>query len=473
MDGDWVGGALGSRASLAVPGEGSVTLAQPVSNNAAESANAVGKVRAMQSSLESSANEQPTKPSPHTPEDSPAEQKAYNESGLRNGVHVLTSVLLIVALGYSVRLPQPDAVLNLVLCALFAFTYFFGAMWWSQWSARFHFAWIGVLSLLWGLLLPVAPVAIYLVFPLFFIYLQIIGGVAGVVAVVAIAVVAVVAQIPEGLTVGGVMGPSVSALVTLAIYYAFTKLARANQERQELIDQLMATRSELARTQHTAGVVAERQRIAHEIHDTLAQGLSSIQMLLHVAENDIEGSSLSDAEQAAPLKRITLARTVAADNLSEARAMIAALQPAALSTASLHSALQRVADNHGAVSGVDFEVDVDGADQELAMREEAALLRIAQGAVANVVAHSEATRCRISLSYGDTEVRLDVVDNGQGFDPEDVARRPAGLGHVGLAAMRQRAGELAGVLTVESAPGEGTAISVALPRTKPGGPAEQ
>lgn len=459
--------------SLVVPGDGPVPPAQPVSDNAAKSENAVGKVRAMQFSLEPSADEQLTTPSPHNPEDSPAEQGAFHESGLRNGVHVLTSILLIVALGSSVRLPQPDAVLNLVLCALFAFTYFFGAMWWTQWSTRFHYAWTGALSLLWGLLLPVAPVAIYLVFPLFFIYLQIIGGIAGVLAVVAIAVVAVVAQIPEGLTVGGVMGPSVSALVTLAIYYAFNKLARANQERQDLIDQLMATRSELAKTQHSAGVVAERQRIAHEIHDTLAQGLSSIQMLLHVAENEIESSSLSDTEQAAPLKRIALARTVAADNLSEARAMIAALQPAALSTDSLHSALQRMADNHSEVSGVAFEVDVDGPDRQLAMREEAALLRIAQGAVANVVAHAEAARCRISLSYGDAEVRLDVVDNGRGFDPADVARRPAGLGHVGLSAMQQRAGELAGVLTVESAPGEGTAISVALPRATAADPAEQ
>ncbi|MGD7003510.1 sensor histidine kinase [Corynebacterium halotolerans] len=387
------------------------------------------------------------------------------EISLRSGIHVLTSVLLVVALGVSVRLPLSAAVINLVLCSLFAFTYFFGAMWWNQWGQKAQLAWVTALTVLWVFQLPVGPVAVYLVFPLFFLYLQIIGGIGGVVAVVVTTAVAILTQVPAGLTVGGVMGPGVSALVTLAINYAFTKLARANRERQDLIDQLMATRSELAETQHAAGVVAERQRIAHEIHDTLAQGLSSIQMLLHVAESELTDSPLSDADRAAPLERIRLARSTAAENLSEARAMIAALQPAALSTASLDGALQRIAANHGAASGLDIEVDVDGANRQLAMKEEAALLRIAQGAVANVVTHAAAVRCRISLSYGVDEVRLDVVDDGCGFDPADVANRPAGLGHVGLAAMRQRAEELGGVLEVESAPGAGTAISVALPRS--------
>lgn len=395
------------------------------------------------------------------------------EVSLRNGIHVLTSVLLVVALGSSVRLPLDEAVVNLALCSVFAFTYFFGAAWWDQWGSRAQLAWVAVLTVLWVLMLPVAQVAVYLVFPLFFLYLQIIGGVWGIVAVVVATAVAVLAQVPAGLTLGGVMGPSVSALVTLAINYAFARLARNNRERQELIDQLMATRSELAETQHAAGVAAERQRIAHEIHDTLAQGLSSIQMLLHVAEGEVDSLPLSEAERRSPLERIRLARTAAGENLNEARAMIAALQPAALSTASLQAALERVAANHGAASGLDIEVDVDGVVRQLGMREEAGLLRIAQGAVANVVAHAGASRCRLSLSYGEDEVRLDVVDNGVGFDPATVSRRPAGLGHVGLAAMRQRASELGGVVEVESAPGRGTAISVALPRTVPEDPAVQ
>lgn len=421
----------------------------------------MGKVRTMQSSLKSRETDREA-----APQEAGGVADLLGDGGLRNGIHILTSVLLVVALAASVQLPLPEAAINLGLNSLFAFTYFFGAAWWEQWPHRVQLLWVALLTALWVIMLPVAPVAIYLVFPLFFLYLQVMDDLRGIIAVVAATAMAILAQLP-GLTVGGVMGPGVSALVTLAIHYAFSKLARINRERQELIEQLMATRSELAKTQHSAGVADERQRIAHEIHDTLAQGLSSIQMLLHVAEQEIADSSLSEADQAAPVERIRLARSTAAENLSEARAMIAALQPAALSANSLEDALNRVAANFGATGGVAIVVDVDGDKRELPMRFEASLLRIAQGAVANVINHAGAERCRISLSYGEDEVRLDVVDDGSGFDPGEVAERPVGLGHVGLDAMRQRAWELGGELTVESTPGEGTAVSVALPRLQP------
>src|SRR5699024_7256417 len=92
------------------------------------------------------------------------------EISLRSGIHVLTSVLLVVALGVSVRLPLSAAVINLVLCSLFAFTYFFGAMWWNQWGQKAQLAWVTALTVLWVFQLPVGPVAVYLVFPLFFLY---------------------------------------------------------------------------------------------------------------------------------------------------------------------------------------------------------------------------------------------------------------------------------------------------------------
>src|SRR5699024_11712951 len=81
----------------------------------------------------------------------------------------------------------------------------------------------------------------------------------------------------------------VCALVTVSIFYAFTRLHEINTERTVLIRELMETREQLAETERAAGVAGERQRIAHEIHDTLAQGLSSIQMLLHAANRDLEG----------------------------------------------------------------------------------------------------------------------------------------------------------------------------------------
>ena len=97
------------------------------------------------------------------------------------------------------------------------------------------------------------------------------------------------------------------------------------------------------------------------------------------------------------------------------------------------------------------------------MRVEAGLLRIAQGAVGNVVKHSGATRARVTLTFAPGEVRLDVVDNGAGFDVNALPEKPVGLGHLGVDAMRTRARELGGELILESAPGGPTAVSVAVP----------
>lgn len=106
---------------------------------------------------------------------------------------------------------------------------------------------------------------------------------------------------------------------------------------------------------------------------------------------------------------------------------------------------------------------MEGNSRQLPMRTEAALLRIAQGAVGNVAKHAGAGRCRVTVTYEPDEVRLDVVDNGRGFDPSEVSGRPSGLGHIGLDAMRRRAAEQGGSLEVESTPGYGTAVSVAIP----------
>lgn len=327
--------------------------------------------------------------------------------------------------------------------------------------------WLFVLTLVWVAMLPFGVTAVYLVFPLYFLYLDAMPDWRGIIAVACATAVSIVSQYPH-ITGPGILGPTVSALVTITITFAFRALKTISQERQELIDELLRTQNQLAETERAAGMAAERQRIAHEIHDTLAQGLSSIQMLLHVAEADVR-AELGDAPV---LRKLELARHTAADNLSEARAMIAALQPAALSKTSLEGALMRVAQSASGVSGVAEHSDrealstdilVEGDERQLPMKVEATLLRIAQGAMGNVIKHANAERCRVTLTYAEDEVRLDVVDNGVGFDPQAVADRPAGLGHIGLAAMRQRAAECGGDLTVESQPGAGCAVSVAIP----------
>lgn len=388
---------------------------------------------------------------------------APDEEVLTDGVHILTALLLIVALLSSIRLPFGEAALNLLLCSGFAVLYFYGSAQLPKWRESTQLLWLVGLTTLWILAMLVAPVGIYLVFSLFFLYLRVMDDVRGVASVLFATAVSVITQIPNGLTVGGVMGPAVSAAVVLAIHYAFRTMWRINREREELIDQLIATRTQLAETERAAGVVEERQRLAHEIHDTVAQGLSSIQLLLHSVERDIQGFGLPDEQTANPRRLLELARTTAAENLGETRAMIATLQPASLSETSLEGALERMSRSFAAAADVDISVIMEGQESQLPMRTETCLLRIAQGAVGNVAKHANASRCQVTVTYAPEEVRLDVVDNGEGFDPTEVEERPASLGHIGLDAMRQRAAEQGGVLEVESTPGFGTAVSVAIP----------
>lgn len=382
----------------------------------------------------------------------------------RNSIHILTATLLVVGLGASARLTLPMFALSCVLLFVWGFCYFYGSTKRVDFSHKVQLLWLLALTMVWIVMVPIVPVSIYLLFPLFFLYLQIMPDVRGIIAVVGATAIAVASQYSAGLTFGGVMGPLVSAIVTVVIDYAFRTLWRVNNEKQELIDQLIETRSQLAVTERNAGIADERQRIAHEIHDTVAQGLSSIQMLLHVSEQEILAADMAEKSKENIVKKIRLARQTASDNLSEARAMIAALQPAALSKTSLEAALHRVTEP---LLGINFVISVDGDVRQLPMKTEATLLRIAQGAIGNVAKHSEAQNCHITLTYDDTEVRLDVVDDGVGFEPSEVDTRPAGLGHIGLSALHQRAVELQGEVIVESAYGQGTAVSAALPVDPP------
>lgn len=384
-----------------------------------------------------------------------SESSAPGNHGLRQGIHILTAMLLVVIVIASVRLPTNESLTMISLSCLYGAVYFIGNQHLKEPLAQQ--LWLLALTCIWVIMVPIQTSAVYLVFALYFLYLQILDDIRGLIAVIGATIVSVVSQYPH-ITIGSVLGPCVAAMVSVGINYAFQALWTVSQERQELIDELLQTRTQLAETERAAGIAAERQRIAHEIHDTLAQGLSSIQMLLHVAERDLEKIP-DDAAQSA-VRRIQQARTTAADNLGEARAMIAALQPAALSKTSLEGALHRVAQS---VVGTEISVVVEGEERQLPMRTEASLLRIAQGAVGNVGKHAHADRCRITLTYGEEEIRLDIVDDGIGFDPASIGARPAGLGHIGLDAMRQRAYEQGGSLSVESEPGGGTAVSVALP----------
>lgn len=382
---------------------------------------------------------------------------------LDTGIAALTVALLLVSLGGVFRMHISQAVTLVLLIITFGGIYSFGALQMRRWNAIARVLWMLALAAVWVAAMFLTPVAVYWVFILFFLFMRAFNGWYGVVGVVGVLAISILVQIPDGLTLGGVMGPTVSALVVIMITYAFKVIARVSAEREALIQELVDTQEALALKEREAGVVQERQRLAHEIHDTVAQSLSSIQMLLHAAERDLMSTGLEREELASPLRRIEVARHSASDNLAETRAMIAALTPAPLSETSLPEALERIAGSFAQAGEMDITVDVDGEPRQLPMRVEAGLLRIAQGAVGNVVKHSGASMARVTLTFAPDEVRLDVVDNGQGFDVDALPERPSGLGHLGLDAMRTRARELGGELIIESAPSGSTALSIVVP----------
>jgi signal transduction histidine kinase len=238
------------------------------------------------------------------------------------------------------------------------------------------------------------------------------------------------------------------------------ELVEANQRSEAVIAENAGLQAQLLTQAREAGVLEERQRMAREIHDTLAQGLTGIVTQLEAAQR----TSDSDEHR----RRIDNAKELARASLSEARRSVQALKPAALEDARLPEALAEEAARWSATSGVAADVTTTGAPRPLYPEVEVTLLRVAQEALANVAKHAGASRVTVTLSYMEDVVTLDVLDNGSGFDVNRQASPEDGSGF-GLTAMRQRVRRLAGELEIESRDGAGTAISASVPAIPPGG----
>jgi signal transduction histidine kinase len=234
------------------------------------------------------------------------------------------------------------------------------------------------------------------------------------------------------------------------------RIIEQSVERAEIIEQLEATRAELAEANREAGMLAERQRLASDIHDTLTQGFASIVMLVQAAEAEIGGDA------AAARRHLGLAAETARENLAEARALVAALAPVQLDGSKLDDALRRLAGQAASQLGVSGDFQVGGSPRPLDTSAEVMLLRVCQEALANVRKHARARRAWVRLSYGSATVRMEVGDDGAGFDPAVERGGEAGGGY-GLRGMRARVDEAGGRLTVRSAPGEGTSVCVEVP----------
>jgi signal transduction histidine kinase len=252
---------------------------------------------------------------------------------------------------------------------------------------------------------------------------------------------------------GTVRGPlPVAALVTVfAVAFAIwvDRIVRQSDERATLIESLTASRAEVARLSHEAGVAAERQRLAGEIHDTIAQGLSSVVMLVQAAETDL------DRDPARTRRHLDLAGRMARENLAEARALVAGVPAAPLAGASLADVLRRLTDRFHDETGIPVSTDVVPLDEPLPTALEVVLLRAAQEALANVRKHANAGAVRLQLARRAGSVVLTVVDDGCG-----IAAPAAGFG---LTAMRARVADVGGALRVDAPPAGGTRLEVRVP----------
>ncbi|MFI0453265.1 sensor histidine kinase [Actinomadura sp. 6N118] len=230
------------------------------------------------------------------------------------------------------------------------------------------------------------------------------------------------------------------------------ELERTNARLEQALAENAGLQAQLLVQAREAGVSDERRRLAAEIHDTIAQGLTGIITQLQAAEEN---------------EHVRRATDLARESLREARRSVHDLAPTHLEHDRLPEALKKVTDGRA-------HLTVTGTAEPLHDELEATLLRIAQEALANATRHAHANRIGVTLSYMDDEVTLDIRDDGRGFThpSSGVTHASSGVAHpsagFGLTAMRERAKRVAGTLEIESEPGRGTAVSARVPLIRHG-----
>ncbi len=235
-------------------------------------------------------------------------------------------------------------------------------------------------------------------------------------------------------------------------------ISRRSEEQQRLIAELEETRTELAAAEREAGMLAERHRLARDIHDTLAQGFTSIVMLMEAAEAELA------ADPGKSRIYIDQARSTARESLTEARGLIWALRSERLIGDSLVEALRSVVSQLSEETSTRAELVVTGEPRQLPPATEECLLRVTQEALANIRKHADASRVTVTVSFLDDDVALDVRDDGVGFEPAILVSTGDGLtGGMGLRLMLERVEQIGGTRAIESNTGEGTSVVVQLP----------
>jgi signal transduction histidine kinase len=317
---------------------------------------------------------------------------------------------------------------------------------------------IGVI-VLWFALVNMSPAYYFTLFGLFgqvFLHLPLRYGV---IAVLILTGSIIYEQLADAGATFSLTNPTIwvflfTALGAIILGVWITAIIGQSARRRQLIERLEATQAELAAAERRAGILEERQRLARDIHDTLAQGFTSIVMHLEAADQALPDDL--DTLQ----KHLDRARGTARSSLEEARRVVHALRPHSLDQRSLPDAIERTAVRWQEETGIPLTTTTTGDPIPLHPDIEVTLLRATQEALANIRKHAQATAVQLTLSYIDDVVVLDVQDNGVAF--AGAAASPLSGGY-GLQAMRERAEQCGGSVTLESEPGEGTTVTVSIP----------
>jgi two-component system NarL family sensor kinase len=202
------------------------------------------------------------------------------------------------------------------------------------------------------------------------------------------------------------------------------------------------------------GAVEERNRLARDIHDTLAQGLTAISLQLETAEAILDDQGDREEIRETVHQALNLAR----QNLEEARRSVQDLRAASLEGRNLSEALVDLVANFQSVSEIEFSYNATGGSRPIPSRLESGLYRIAQEALNNVVQHSDASWASVTLSTTPEQLDITIEDDGNGFEVGSIPK-----GRFGLQGIQERTRLLGGIVALQSELGAGTRLEVRVP----------
>jgi signal transduction histidine kinase len=251
-----------------------------------------------------------------------------------------------------------------------------------------------------------------------------------------------------------VTSEALSLVFSIALGLWITTIARVGAERGRLLDELRDAQAELAARSRDIGSSTERERLAREIHDTIAQSLTGVVMLAQSTRGTLEGGDVDGA-----LARLGTIEEAAREALTEARTLVAATASSGLTGHDVAAAVQRIAERFRRESGVDVSVRVEavGLPRDL----QVVLIRVVQEALANVRKHSGSATARVDLATDDDTAVLTVADDGRGFDPHSPS---TGFGLLGL---QERLALAGGSFDVATGP-TGTTVTCRMPLSPAG-----